>query len=234
MRDLFDDFRQSLDRAAWFHIITAVLISVLIMSIIMVTTTASKGAYDTQIQTLTEQAAAAAADRARLRADLTDNTDELTTAQNSLGNLATRMNANDARVDAIEGDVATLMSPPEVYLTGTFGNYTAHVKVDEAGNYTINIYLDYLVPVSLGNVTNYGEAIDAFYASINWTATDLRDYAPTITYSGNTTSWGLVEVAFNTGTHTLAADTETAIPIAFGGLNYTADFAYAEIWKVVE
>ena len=156
----------------------------------------------------------------------------------NLSALETRQDIDHAKIIEHGQTLTTLTgSPPEGYLTGTFanstGNYTLHAKCSEAGNFTANINLVYAAPVYVGNTTNYDEAVSAFYAGINWTATNTMVYVPTLTY--NSTAWGVSKVQFNIGTFALAANNETPIPVVFGGLNatYAPNFAYVEVYPIL-
>jgi len=127
-----------------------------------------------------------------------------------------------------------ICSPPEGYLTGIAGNYTLHAKASKPGNFTANVHLIYLPPVSVGNTTTQDEALQTFYASINWTAPFLRGYICTLTYNG--AAWGISQVSFNIGTFAMVANTEKTVGIEFGGLNssYEPDFAYVDVYPVLE
>jgi hypothetical protein len=231
-------------KGALTHILIGVLIAVLISSLIMLGVAAGKGAYDTQIEELETSIGGVSTSVSHL-------TTTMNTAQAQITSIGNKATANQAYINDLEGRLAeaegnitdirdslaeVTASPLEAYLTGAFGNYTLHAKVSDAGHYTANIHLIYLAPFYVGNVTTYDDAIGAFYAGINWTAVNITipAYAPVVSFNG--TAWGLSQVWWNIGTFILAANNETAIPILFGGLsgNYTPDFAYAEIYKVVK
>ena len=170
--------------------------------------------------------------------------DELVTIGNqTAGNafnisaLQTRVGTAEDRIQEAREDIANLLgSPPEGYLTGTFGNYTLHAKCSTAGNYTANVNLVYSTPINVGNATTQDEVLSLFCSSINWAAASVPDYICDITYSGNATSWGISRVWWNIGTFKLVANTEKAVAITFGGLNstYEPDFAYVEVFPVLK
>ena len=154
-----------------------------------------------------------------------------TTAENSDDIETLQSWAEDAedRITTVE----TLNSPPEGYLTGTVGNYTLHAKAREVGNYTANVNLVYSTPVSAGNATTYDGTLQAFYASVNWSASLVPDYVCSLTCDN--TTWGISKVFFSIGTFALEADIEKTIAVPFGGLNstYEPDFAYVEVYPVL-
>ena len=151
--------------------------------------------------------------------------------------LQTRVGTAEDRIQEAREDIANLpSSPPEGYLTGTFGNYTLHAKCSTAGNFTANINLVYSTPISVGNATTQDEVLDAFYSSINWAATSVPDYVCDLTCNENASTWGISQVWFNIGTFELVANTEKAVAIPFGGLNstYEPGFAYVEVFPVLK
>jgi hypothetical protein len=127
-------------------------------------------------------------------------------------------------------------SPADGHLVGTFNNgtgtYVLYAKSNEADNFTANIHLGYSQPPVL-NATTYQEALEAFYAGIDWTASDVRWYTPALAYNG--TVWAIAEIWFNIGVFELPGN-ETAIPVVFGGLNatYKPDFLYPAIYRIVQ
>ena len=170
-------------------------------------------------------------------ADLAGVTSQTVGLAANLSALETRQDIDHAKIIEHGQTLTTLTgSPPEGYLTGTFanstGNYTLHTRCDTAGNYTANINLVYLAPVIVGNTTQE-DALQTFYGSVNWTATNTMVYVPTLTY--NSTAWGVSKVQFNIGTFALAANNETPIPVVFGGLNatYAPNFAYVEVYPIL-
>lgn len=151
--------------------------------------------------------------------------------------LQTRMGTAEDRIQEAREDIANLPgSPPEGYLTDTFGNYTLHAKSSTAGNFTANIHLVYSAPISTGNTTTQGEALSTFYAGINWAAASVPDYVCDLTCSGNASTWGISRVWFNIDTFELVANTEKVVAVTFGGLNstYEPDFAYVEVFPVLK
>jgi hypothetical protein len=167
---------------------------------------------------------------------------ELTAVGNKVLAQAANISEIKTRMDSAEMGITTLQqamgSPPEGYLTGTFGNstgnYTLHAKCSEAGNFTANINLVYSAPVSLGNTTTYDGAMQVFYGSVNWTAANTTVYVPTLAY--NSTAWRVSKVQFSIGVFPLTANNETAIPVVFSGLNatYEPNFAYVEIYPALK
>ena len=169
--------------------------------------------------------------------DLEAVSDTVTTHTTNIAGLQTRIGNAENRISEVQEDIAALPgSPPEGYLTGTVGNYTLHAECSIAGNYTANVNLVYLIPKSVGNATTQDEALNLFYSGINWAATSVPGYVGTLTYNGNTGLWGISRVSFNIGIFAMAANTETDVGIKFSGLNstYAPDFAYVEVWPVLE
>lgn len=136
-------------------------------------------------------------------------------------------------ITALEAAVADITSPPQAYLSGSFGDYTLHAEACQAGEYAAVIHLCYGSPVELAG-GNYTAAIADFYASIDWGDPDVRDYVPALSYDG--AGWGVTGISFNIGTFTLEARTEKAVAVEFGGLDsdYEPDWAYAEIWPALK
>jgi len=149
--------------------------------------------------------------------------------------LDNRADSTEEQINAVVADLEDIVcSPPEGYLTGTFGNYVLHVRTNEACDFTADIHLAYSTPKAVGNATTYDQAVQAFYASINWTGPAVQDYFCDITYNG--TAWGISQVWFNVGTFSLTVHGEMAIDITFSGLNstYEPDFSYAEVYPVLK
>lgn len=157
--------------------------------------------------------------------------------EDDISALQSRMGTAEDKIQEAQEDIANLPgSPPEGYLTGDFGSYTLHAKCSIAGNYAAKVNLVYSPPMGVGNATTMDEAVAAFYSSVNWAEASVPDYICGITYSGNTTSWGISQVWWNTGTFELVANTEKSVAVTFGGLNvtYEPDFAYAEVYPVLK
>jgi len=151
--------------------------------------------------------------------------------EDMIGGLDSRLGSAENCITALQNDVAGLLcSPPEGYLTGTFGNYTLHARASEAGEFTVNVHLVYSPPLTAGNSTNFTAAASWFYDIIDYTSPYLRDYYCTISYDG--VAWGISRVSFNIGTITLAAKAEAAIDVKCGGLPVDPSFAYVEIYPV--
>jgi len=237
--------KMKLDKPAWMRIGLTVGLAVLISSMILLGVAVTKGPYNEDMAAVRGNVAGLGAKVNVLSANVTtiagyinsilalgplatkaqvDSAASKATANaGSISTLQTRMSGAEARITAVEAD-----NTLEVYLTGTSGNYTLHAKSSDAGNFTANVNLVYADPVSAGNATTYDEAIQAFYGSINWTASAVPDYACTLTY--NSTAWGVSQVWFNIGTFSLAANNETTVGIAFGG----PDFSYVEVFPVLK
>lgn len=146
--------------------------------------------------------------------------------------LQTRIGTAEDRIQEAREDIANLPgSPPEGYLTGTFGNYTLHAKCSTAGNYTANVHLVY--SRAFGYAGTYNETIANFYTGINWTQATPA-YCTVVTFNG--TAWGISQVWWNIGTFELVANAEKVVAITFGGLNstYEPDFAYVEVFPVLK
>lgn len=213
---------------------------VAISAVMILQLATAKGAYDAAILALEGDDARASASINTLGTNLNTRMDTL---EGDTEGFASRINANSDEIGTLQGWKAltdpritaleSQNSPPEGYLTGTFGNYTLHAKCNEAGNFTANVHLVYAPAVTVGNTT-YEDALTTFYGSINWTAPALKAYVPTLTY--NSTAWQVSQVWFNIGTFALTANNETAIDIIFSGLGsaYNATFAYVEVWPVLK
>lgn len=137
-------------------------------------------------------------------------------------------------VTAIHGELETIGSPPEAYLTGNLaaGNLTVHAEASYNGTYATNIHLVFDPAVTVGNATTYSEAVANWTATVNWSHADVKLYIPVATYNG--TAWVITQVWWSTGTFDLVADTEKDISILFGGLADTPDHAYVEIYPVLK
>jgi len=165
-------------------------------------------------------------------ADLIPITDQAAEHTANISALGTRLGEAEIDIQGHADQLAAIhASPPECYLTGNLstGNLTLHAWASEVGNYTANVHLVFS-GIAAGNTTQ-DDAVAAFYGSVNWTTVN-RAYVPTVAFNG--TDWQVCQVAFSIGTFELTANNETAIPVLFGGLNYTADFAYAEIYRVTQ
>jgi len=169
-------------------------------------------------------------------ADLAGVTSQTVGLAANLSALETRQDIDHAKIVEHGQTLTTLTgSPPEGYLTGTFanstGNYTLHARCSEAGNFTANVHLFY--SRAFGFNGTYEEAQQYFYSGINWTQ-GTPWYRTVITY--NSTDWHLSELWWNIGVFALTANNETTIPVVFGGLNatYAPDFAYVDIWPVLQ
>jgi len=242
LRDIGD--RLNLSKETWAHIGMAVGIAILISAVILLTTTPRLSTYKSDINrlnTITTTTAEELDDILGLGTLATDkDIDSLnSTIADHAGHISTlksRMNNADSRINALANDIDKLMicSPPDAYLTGAFGNYTLHIESNKAGNFTANVHLVYSPPIAVGNATTQDEAINKFYASINWTVPTIRTYVPSASYNG--TAWGINKVSFNIGAFNLGANTKTDIDIIFGGLPsvYDPSFAYVDIYPVHE
>jgi len=234
----------NLNKEAWIKILMAVAISVIISTVVLLTqapSNADMAQAEDRVSTVESTASGNAADISELQND-TDtieqqyggvaNTVSLHTG--SINSLKGRMDTAEGNITAICDELATVGSPPEGYLTGTFGNYTLHAKASEAGNYTANVHLVFAPPIGVGNATTYSEAVANFTATVNWTMANVKAYVPIANYNG--TTWGISQVWWNVGTFTLVANNETAVAIPFAGLNstYMPNFAYVEVFPVLK
>jgi hypothetical protein len=226
--------------------IVVVAIAVVITMVGIMQFAASKDAFNNLVETTTQADAAASAHITSLikevgdiqaldlvsSADLIPITDQAAATATNITALGTRVGEAEADIQVHADQLANMhASPPECYLSGnlTAGNLTLHAWASEAGNYTANVHLVFS-GISAGNTTQ-DDAVATFYTSVNWTTAN-RAYLPTVTFNG--TDWHVSQVAFSIGTFALTANNETAMTVLFGGLNYTADFAYADIYKVVK
>lgn len=138
-----------------------------------------------------------------------------------------------ARTDitTIQGEIAGVLNSSLVAtLAGTFGNYTLSVKSDEAGDFMAKVHLVY--QPSVGNATSYTDALDDFYASVNWTVNAMvPQYVVVPSFNG--TAWDITEVWWNVGTVELTAGTEVALNITCAGLDsaWEPDCIYVEVYK---
>lgn len=238
--------RLDLDKPSIIKMAMAVGISVCIMLIVFFTQGVPKGEHNADmtrmeqgITTLGSKVADNSADIAGLQTDTQQYSGVAATVvlhTTNINLMEGRLNGLNGDIDTLQDKLATVGSPPEAYLTGNFtsGNLTLHAKAHETGNYTANVHLVFAPPISTGNVTTQGEAMAAFYGSVNWTVTNAEAYVPVLTYNGST--WGVSQVWWNIGTFALAADTDTDISVVFGGLNttYASVFAYVEIYPVLK
>lgn len=234
-------------KGPWTHILMAVGITMLIVAIILGTAMPSKGQVNTnkvdigQVKTtlvtvvdgLATKASQAELDNfaGNVTEELEDQADSISNHGTRLGNAETRINEAKSDIAAIQGNLAELNSPPEAYLTGTFGNYTVHAGCREAGNFTANVHLVY--SPSVGNAANYTEVLDGFYAGVNFTEA-TQAYVPIAAFNG--TVWGISQVWWNIGIFRLVANNETAVSVTCAGLNSTwePDFAYVEIYPALK
>ena len=241
--DKFSDIndRLNLNKESWIHIGIAAGIAVIIGAIIVVTATPRVSTYLDDISQLNAQIKAAAGDvdsilgLGELATDDDINTLNSTIADHTddIGTLKSRMNEADGRINAIANDIGTLVcSPPDAYLSGTFGNYALHIKSNNAGNFTANVHLVYAPPIAMGNATTQDEAISTFYTGINWTGELARNYVPTVAYNG--TAWEISEVSFNIGNFYLEAKVEALVAVIFSGLKQEPNFSYAEVYPVLK
>jgi len=237
--DKFSDIgdRLNLSKEAWIHIGMAVGIAVVISAIILVTTTPRISTYLDDVDCLFANITTITGDIDGIHGALDEIgnlSEDVEDYAGDINTLTSRINDADSRINAAMNDLGELVcSPPDAYLSGTFGNYTLHLKASKAGNFTANVHLAYSSPVSVGNATTQDEALRAFYGSINWTSPFLRDYICTLTY--NRTVWEVSRVSFNIGTFALVAGTEKTLSIKFGGLNssYEPDFVYVEVYPIL-
>lgn len=245
-----------MSKETWIHIGMAVGFAVLISTILLLMQAPSKGQYNADMIRLEDGIVAMSAHIADTDKDVADNTADITAFTTQVGNFSVEqfngvankvalhtsdINSLDGKwetmadnITAIKENLATVGSPPEGYLTGTYGNYTLHAKASDAGNFTANIHLVYSPPKVVGNGTTYDQAMQAFYAGIDYVAANTTEYACTVIYTGAT--WGVSRVWFNIGTFELVGNTEKAIAVPFGGLNstYTPNYAYVEVYPVVK
>jgi len=128
------------------------------------------------------------------------------------------------RVTANENILAGIIASP--YEWQLADEYQLHISGN--GTFTANIHLCFDPMVST-NATSYGEAVAAFYASINW-VTANHDYIPVVTYDG--TEWSVARAWFSIETFTVA--TEKTIDLTVAGLNstYAVGYTYAEVYRL--
>lgn len=212
------------DREGWAHIAMAALIAILISSLIMLSllpgkaTTADvdriENALDSQAQDI----------------DALEDAGPFATAED-LGNvnIALAGYALDVidlgwRVTANENTLAGIITSP--YEWQLDNEYQLHISGN--GTFTANIHLCFDPMVST-NATSYGEAIAAFYDSINW-VTANHDYIPVVTYNG--TGWSVARAWFSIGA--FGVITEKTIVLTVAGLNstYTVGYSYAEVYRL--
>jgi len=231
----------NLDKEAWIKILMAVVISAIISTVVLLTqapSNADMARAEDRVSAVESKANGNAADISELQDDTNTieqqyggvaNTVSLHTG--SINSMKDRIAIAEGNITAIRDELATVGSPPEGYLTCTFGNYTLHAKASEAGNYTANVHLVYSRAFSFNGT--YAEAQQYFYTGINWT-TGTPYYHTVVSFNGN--HWTLAEAWWNIGTFTLVANNETAVAIPFAGLNstYEPDFAYVEVFPVLK
>lgn len=234
IRDYIGDHKETIIKVAVVVAIAAIISAIMVLGL-----AASKGAIDkidnsvaaldADVDGIMALGSLATVDQLESIGNRTQNN------QYNIGDLQTRLGNVENLFNTMQNDLAeALCSPPEGYLTGTVGNYTLHARASKGGNFTANVHLVYSPPLSAGNATTQGKALQAFYESIDWAVPYLRDYVCTLTYSD--TAWGISRVSFNIGTFTLEANTERTLDIIYSGLNstYEPDFAYVELYPILE
>ena len=237
-------------RGAWTHILVAVGVTLLITTVILAAAMPSKGVVNAnvvgigKVQTTIGTIADGLAKKAT-RTEFDDLSEVVTDAlDDRVGNitgLVSRMNTTEAKLDEARTDITAIQdslaglvcSPPEAYLTGTFGDYILHAKSSDAGYFTANVHLVYSAPIHTGNTTTHDEILSAFYSGIIWVET-TPSYAAVATFNG--TAWGISEVWWNVGTFELAANDETVMDISCAWLNsaWEPNFAYVEVWPILK
>lgn len=191
-------------------------------------------AIGSEVADLAGDVNAVASDLAGVETELGTVSVTITEHGTNINTLDSRVGATQTKLTKVEADLAAVQaSPPEGWLTGSFGTYTVHAKASKAGTFTASVYLCYSPMVGLSGAT-YGEAADEFYAALNTSATSFKAYVPTLSYNG--TAWGVTGVAFNIGTFTLEAKAEETISAVHGGLPeaYKPDWAYTDVWVVLK
>lgn len=244
--------RLNLNKEAWVKIAIAVVVAVIVSAIILHIQAPSKA----EVNNLEGRVSAMGTHVAGTDADVDSNADAIDAIEDQVGNLteeqfngvANKVSLHDSSVNSLKGrmataegnitairaELATVGSPPEGYLTGSFGNYTLHAEASDAGNFTANINLVYSPPKIVGNGTTYDQAVSDFYSGIDYAAANGTKYACEVIYTGS--AWGVSRVYWNIGTFELAANAEKAINIPFAGLNstYKPSFAYAELYLALK
>ena len=191
-------------------------------------------AVGSEVADLAGDVNAVASDLAGVEAGLTTVTATVDAHGTNISALDNKVDAAQAKLTKVEADLAAVQaSPPEGWLTGSFGTYTVHAKASKAGTFTATVYLCYSPMVGLSGAT-YSEAAADFYAALNTSAPSFKAYVPTLSYNG--TAWGITSVAFNVGTFTLEAKAEKTISAVHGGLPdaYKPDWAYAVVWPALK
>jgi hypothetical protein len=226
--------RLDLTKATLVHILIATAVAVLISYLILGGLIPSKSVVNANVVAIT-----------RLQANFNNLTVELATKANQtqletvnsrLSDVAGQIIVQNGRIGNVESRVSTVegellgLNLTEVYLAGTFGNYTLYAKSSETGNFTAKVHLMY--SRAFGYNGTYEDAQQYFYSGINWTQ-GTPSYATVITFNG--TAWNLGELWWNIGVFPLTANNETAFNITCAGLNstYAPDFSYVEIWPVM-
>lgn len=216
-----DEFKP--DREGWAHIAMAALIAILISSLIVLSLLPSK-ATTADVDRIDNALESQAQD-----IDALENAGPYATVED-LGNvnIALTNYALDVidlgwRVTANENTMAGIVASP--YEWQLDNEYQLHISGN--GTFTANIHLCFDPTVST-NATSYGEAVAAFYDSINW-VTANHDYIPVVTYDG--TEWSVTRAWFSIGTFTVTA--EKTIDLTVAGLNstYAVGCTYAEVYK---
>lgn len=242
-------------RGAWTHILAAVVIALIITAIILGVAMPSKGVVNDNKTDIGElkstmvavvDGLATKASQAELDSFAGNVTEALDDQEVDINGLEARANTADNRINEARGNITTMQgnittmwndieaitcSPPEGYLTGTFGNYTLHAECNEAGTFTANVHLVYSAPLRIGNTTTHDEILSAFYSEIIWVET-TPTYVAVVTFNG--TAWGISEVWWSVGAFELAANTEKEIDISCAWLNSTWEpsFAYVEVYAI--
>lgn len=221
-------------RGAWTHFLVAVGAALVITAIILAAAMPSKSAVNANADCIGELQSTLgivvdALGTKASKTGLQELTDALGIQAGDISLLGNRVRNTETRLNTVEGDLAELTcTPPEAHLTGTFGEYTLHIKSSEAGNFTADVHLIYSPPLWIdGGNTTVEEILAGFTTSSGWVT-------PTVSYNG--TVWAVTGVGFNIGTFELAADTETTIPVTCTGLNSTWEptFAYVEVHRECE
>lgn len=222
-------------KGAWTHILVAAGIALLFAAIILAAAMPSKVAVNANAVDIGELRDAIGVISNGLgvkasKADLDGVNDALGEQAGDISVLVSRVGNAEGRLNTVEDGLANLPGNSfEAHLTGVFGNYTLSIMSNEAGNFTANVHLVY--SPSVGNATGYSEALNDFYAGINWTAL-VPAYMCLVTFNG--TAWGVSEVWWNICTFSLIANTEKTIAVTCAGLNSTWEpsFAYVEVYRI--
>ena len=237
-KDRLRDFL-GMDRSAGVRMAMAIVIAVIIAAVIVTQVGVTQSAYNEEMAQMAQSIATQGSEITDNAVDIRDLNDDIGAMNTQYGGLTDtvalhtdNLSSHDNRLGTLEGNVTTLEgmvnnltvpnSPPEAYLTGnlTSGNLTIHAEASESGNYTANVHL-----VFASAAVNWTD-------TVTWNATNSRAYVPVTTYNG--TDWLTTGTWWNVGTFELAADTEKAINVLFGGLADTVSFAYVEIYPVLQ